>query len=322
MSLAMKESQKYPALPTWELLSQHDRHTHIDQALLADIAYLKANEPRWLTGILRPMIRWGFSDPALSKFHDFSWSDAVDLVTEQTLMCRQSLGKPQLSKHLQPAMSEFVADVDRRFAQQPCTSDTTRRRVDKAEELCSYQDPILVLGDDDCVSIELARRGFEQVTVFDIDARVIKILRTCAKRERLSIRAHVHDLSQAPDSAWVDEYRLVFLDPMYSYSGLKLFFQGARACLKPQSSHKAHYFLSFHLMSLARGGLGEFPDFLQSHGLELLNWYHGFNVYPTPKSVQRLLPIIYSMCIRRPSFLLEGAMLPYFSSDALVLTDC
>ena len=109
-----------------------------------------------------------------------------------------------------------------KFGQLPCTQKTAQERVKKISELVGIDSPILILGDDDMVSIELLKQGYQQVTIVDIDADILKAISTALPNAPK--RLFKCDLKEpAPLELLNQNYKLVLMDPYYSVEGVKMF---------------------------------------------------------------------------------------------------
>jgi len=123
--------------------------------------------------------------------------------------------------------------VRRPFNQLPCTVASRKARAD----LLAHEDPascrILVLGDDDLLSVELAQRGFSHVTVADCDEQLLARIRA-----ETSALANPPDIIAADFQAglgWDGRADVVFLDPPYSVAGAAAFLQLAISSAAPKA---------------------------------------------------------------------------------------
>jgi hypothetical protein len=118
-----------------------------------------------------------------------------------------------------------TAGLIRRFNQLPCTVESRQARADllSAE---SKDIRILVLGDDDLLSVELARRGFRHVTVADCDEVLLQRIRAETADCPTPPRVVQADFRQGFDRE-LEAMDVVFLDPPYSIDGAKAFLRHA-----------------------------------------------------------------------------------------------
>jgi len=127
-------------------------------------------------------------------------------------------------------MRKFAGLV-RRFNQLPCTVDTRRRRADLLNDCDKDRCRILVLGDDDLLSVELSRRGFRQVTVADCDERLLARLRQETQQYSTPPRIVRADFRQG--FVCPEPMDVVFTDPPYSFEGAQAFLRLAVASVAP-----------------------------------------------------------------------------------------
>ena len=217
--------------------------------------------------------------------------DIVDIVHDQTLRNELILSESKIGDSTSFSVNSHI---NRKHNQQPCTLSTARKRVEQAKNLCSKSDPILVLGDDDLIGIELAKAGFTNVCSVDIDPLICKNLKSLAKELDLPLKTLIHDIRETPPKEFIQDYRLVFIDPMYSLDGIKMFLEGAFAFTENREG--TLIFLSLHLMSLLRSGIDKLPFILDGYKLTVLNHISGFNTYPIPYRLWFLIKLFNRRC--------------------------
>jgi predicted methyltransferase len=187
--------------------------------------------------------------------------------------------------------------------------------------LCPPYKPVLVLGDDDFLSLALLESGYRDVTALDIDADLIRRLDDEAKRRGLSLKARVQDFTAALASDLQKPYHLVVFDPMCTVEGVRFFTDAALHFSERDPG--AVLFLHTHLMSLLRPGLVELKAYLEKQGLEPTAFYPAFNVYPVAPGAQKLLGallrVLNGLFLRSPALRGDEAVVRWFVSDALVL---
>jgi len=131
-----------------------------------------------------------------------------------------------------------------------CTVETKLRRVlalHEADALVGRR--ILVLGDDDLVSLALERvvrrlgsaRTIANLTVLDVDPAVVRFVRERLARARFPVSCLAHDLREPLPPALVGSFDTVVTDPPYTALGARLFLSRAVDTLRPGGS----IFLSF-----------------------------------------------------------------------------
>ena len=263
---------------------------------------------RWLVGA---MIR----DPSALKLLELSWGEIVDIVSDQGLGNRRLAAAALDPAELQPVCARDFKGLHRPFSQLPCTRATTRARVQMALQLAPRDDPVLVLGDDDMVSVALAKAGFRDVTAVDICDQVLASVR--AEADRLGVRVQIvrHDLNDPlPPLLQTPPRRLVFIDPMYSVDGVRLFLESALEATGRQP--EARIFLSLHLLSLGRAGLEQLEAMLDRAGVVVDAILRGFNSYAVPPRLRLLLPVANRLLLGGAWGTAEPS---FFFSDALLL---
>lgn len=299
--------------PTWADLAEMPYRDPRAVPLLTRMASLTARPPGLRLLIARVFLNIAALSPAALRLLRMPWEDILAFFADQLVLSERSL-----QASLQPVSK---LPVSRRHGQLPCTKMTAAKRVAIAKKLCQQDDPILLIGDDDLVSIELARAGFNNVLVVDIDQRLLRTIARLAQRETLRIRTLAHDLRAraCPDGVQQD-YKLIFIDPIYDSNGIALFLDGASKFVRDLSHSRI--LLSVHLMSLGREGVAALERMLRVRGLEVTRIERGFNSYPLPKALSRAV-FLANLCILRMQR--PGAdgwrkfTLPVFSSDALLL---
>lgn len=93
---------------------------------------------------------------------------------------------------------------------------------------------IIFLGDDDFISLAVGLTKLaNEITVVDIDDRVLNFLSTAARKLSLkNINVLHHDLREYIPKNIVNKFDVVIMDPPYTNEGLRLFLKRARQVLK------------------------------------------------------------------------------------------
>jgi predicted methyltransferase/ribosomal protein S18 acetylase RimI-like enzyme len=103
---------------------------------------------------------------------------------------------------------------------------------------------ILFLGDDDCTSIAVAMlQAAVELTVVDVDSRLLNTIRTIADEANLSIACVEHDVRKPLPSKLLRKYDVVFTDPPYTLPGVALFVSRGITALQPRKG--ASIYLAF-----------------------------------------------------------------------------
>ena len=83
---------------------------------------------------------------------------------------------------------------------------------------------IIFLGDDDLTSVATGLlKVSKEITVIDIDDRILKLIDDISESEGIGIECIHHDLRQPLPDRLKNKYDVVFTDPPYTITGLKLF---------------------------------------------------------------------------------------------------
>lgn len=122
-----------------------------------------------------------------------------------------------------------------RYEQQFCTPRTTQLRCQRIRQSLKPGSRVLVLGDDDLVSLALiAEPGDFQVDVLELDADLVAFLKAQGG-ERLTVLEH--NLRHGVPESMREAYDVVTTDPPYAAEGMRFFLKCARESLakKPGS---------------------------------------------------------------------------------------
>ena len=304
-------------LPSWEQLRDETYAASGHPTFSAEIQQLRANPRKIMHKLCRAGLYLGFRDPSWRKFLDSSWEEIVDIIASQVAE-NHYIDKEysQDKENLKASVFEEGTKVNRTYMQQPCTSRTVHQRADFAEAHFTKNDAILLLGDDDMVGVELATRGFNHVTVVDIDPKLINRIANICDSKSININLFVQDLSKPiPFELKAKDYSMVILDPFYSIEGIELFMSGAKRIT--ENSKKPCFFLCVHLLSLMRKGLSEFSEIIEDMNLELTDVFRSFNLYPIPVRTQKIIHIVNKILTKSES--MSNSNLNFFTSDALIL---
>ncbi|MBS2037829.1 bis-aminopropyl spermidine synthase family protein [bacterium] len=118
-----------------------------------------------------------------------------------------------------------------RYEQQYCTPFTTQQRVARMRETLKPGARVLVLGDDDLVSLALVHSSDQyQVDVLELDPDLVAFLKDKGG-ERLNVLEH--NLRHGVPESMRSAYDLVTTDPPYAAHGMRFFLECAADSLKP-----------------------------------------------------------------------------------------
>lgn len=165
-------------------------------------------------------------------------------------------------------------NIQNSYHQQPCTYETRKNRAQLIKN--TYPDldtPILLLGDDDLLCLELVKLNYTQVTVIDIDAKLIKVI----NQHRLpQITAYCHDFNNPFPAHMINDYKLVFADPSYTAEGIKLFINAAQSLCK---SKTYNLMICLCYMYLTVEEIKVLQEYFIEHNIKLRELLIGFNLY-------------------------------------------
>ena len=118
-----------------------------------------------------------------------------------------------------------------RYEQQYCTPYTTQQRVARMREALKPGARVLVLGDDDLVSLALVQASSDyQVDVLELDPDLVAFLKDKGG-ERLTVLEH--NLRHGVPDSMRAAYDLVTTDPPYAAHGMSFFLKCAADSIRP-----------------------------------------------------------------------------------------
>jgi hypothetical protein len=163
--------------------------------------------------------------------------------------------------------------------QQVCTAHTAWSRARRIAERLGVESRVLVIGDDDLVSLALRHQGVKNIDVLELDPKLVRMLKRKGGPE---LKVRRRDLADGLPSDYLGSYDLVVSDPMYSSEGMSMFLDCCVSALKPDS--ESRFFLSTYPPLL------EDPDgfftLLHAKGLKVENTAENFSRYPFPKDMR------------------------------------
>jgi len=147
------------------------------------------------------------------------------------------------------------------------------------------QKRILFLGDDDFVSLLVAKTGkAQQITVVDIDDAVLQRIREIADKQKLSLQTVKHDLRKPLPKELNDKFDVVFTDPPYTVNGVALFVSRAIEALD-KTNLTGRIYLCFGNSDRAKERFLPIQEQITKMGL-MLRWiFDKFNRYDGAESI-------------------------------------
>ncbi len=174
---------------------------------------------------------------------------------------------------------------DRKLDQFYATKNTTYRRAKKMATMGDiYNRNIAFLGDDDFTSISVALTGqAKSITVFEVDNRLIEIIRKFSTENNLNIEVVKQDLLTDFDKIYLHTFDTVFTDPPYTPNGINLFVNRAVELLIPQFTSRLY--LCYGNSDRAREREVVIQKNLSDFGFLLHAKYFQFNRYHGAQSI-------------------------------------
>ncbi len=199
----------------------------------------------------------------------------------------------------------------RNYNQLPCTEGTRNKRFELVARFVKKSEPILIVGDDDLQSLTLAKNGFSDITVIEIDPIISAHIKTEAAKNNWSIQLYqesIENVSAVP----IRDYRALLMDPPCNYSGFSLFLKGSLSLCAGNSNR--FLFLQTQPILYLESGYQKMLEDLCHGGFDLIFRMRGFNSYPIPLIPRKLINLLLKLMV--PG--IHGAPLQYFWSDATV----
>lgn len=197
-------------------------------------------------------------------------------------------GISELEQRVLQALKDYRSDrpdPDRQWDQFTATEETTAKRAKLLQENGDlYNRRIAFLGDDDLTSIAVALTGQpKEITVFEIDERLISLIETISADLGLNIKVFHHDVRQPVPQHEKRKYDSVFTDPPYTPAGITTFLNQGIDLLRPRLSSRIY--LCYGNSDRAREREIEIQKIINNTGLLLNTKLPGFNKYFGAESI-------------------------------------
>ena len=276
---------------------------------------LPTAQPWYYQGLMKILARI-HPDQAVKRLRFSCWEDLRRLYSVQLGRSHQASLDPNQTSHYQKVCG--LGGESRELGQQPCTISSIEKRVEIIEKSIKKNEPILIIGDDDALSVALAKKGFKDLTILEIDEKIVKTLKAVLSNYPSTHATVVQqDIFKDTPAELYRSYSLITFDPWYSLDGVEAF---SKCWMKINSRPDPIIILSFNLGAL----LADYERiFLWLSGMDynVTDWYPLANTYPAPRSLRMTLK-----WAEGSATLLSGRkILPrnwqslYLSSDLLVL---
>lgn len=174
---------------------------------------------------------------------------------------------------------------DRSLDQFFATPTTTFRRAKLMAKMGDiYERHLAFLGDDDLTSIACAlTHQAKSITVFEIDDRLIKLIRDISKKLSLDVTVIKQDLLKPIDKKYLASFDTVFTDPPYTVDGISLFVNCAVELLTPQFTSRLY--LCYGNSDRAREREVAIQKIISDFGFIIHVKYFQFNHYTGAQSI-------------------------------------
>ncbi len=181
--------------------------------------------------------------------------------------------------------------------QLPCTPATTVKRAELIRGYVRAESRILCLGDDDFVSVALAWFLPNEITVFDLDPEILRLIEAVAAEHRFHIICRRVDLRRPLPEGVQGTYDIVVTDPIYTVPEMLLFLSAAETCLRKAPTS---YLFTGGSRALAGRSWAKIEEWAAAHRLVLEAFLPGFNAYPKTKRLRFFLSLAEYFALHSP----------------------
>jgi N4-bis(aminopropyl)spermidine synthase len=199
------------------------------------------------------------------------------------------------------------------YNQLPCTVETRKKRADLFERNGFREKEILLMGDDDMVSVELASRNFKHITVLDCDITLLKKLKILTQDAKFPVTFFHVDLYEGLPAFLNHIFDVVIFDPPQNYNDLSIFMNCAIKSLKYTNSS---FYMMVNSIALGRKNKDRLISQLQIHGFTNTQKFDFFNSYPLNRGQSWLLKLM-SHFTHNYSARKKGVACKYYFTDCL-----
>jgi S-adenosylmethionine decarboxylase proenzyme len=198
-------------------------------------------------------------------------------------VCRGSGVEPdefaEARREFEPLIAERPPAISR-YDQGALTADSVFERL---ALMCGEGDVagkrLLLLGDDDLLSIALAMTGLpDEVVVIEIDDRLCDFIRQVARAKRLPVTVLQHDTREELPTDLHSAFDTFVTDPTETIQGLLLFVEKGLSALAPGAGHAGYFVVTLIEASLHKWNLWE-RHLLQNHAIVFTQISAPFSLY-------------------------------------------
>lgn len=162
------------------------------------------------------------------------------------------------------------------------------------------QKKILLLGDDDLLSLALALTGLpREIVVLEIDDRLCDFIRSAALANKLPITVLQHDTREQLPSDLHAAFDTFVTDPTETIQGLLLFVEKGLSALSPEAAHAGYFGVTLIEASLHKWNLWE-RHLLQNHAIVFTQISTPFSLYAKGSEQSSIPNIEFEPFVRSP----------------------
>lgn len=204
------------------------------------------------------------------------------------VLCATCAGSGFEFAQFHTAYHEFLPLLARRppaeatYDQGALTADSVFRRLALMYAKGDVADQkILLLGDDDLLSIALALTGLpREIVVVEIDPRLCDFIRSVAREKNLDIQVIQQDARDRLPTQLRAQFDTFVTDPSETIQGLLLFVEKGLAMLSPGGGRAGYFGVTLIEASMLKWNVWE-RHLLQNHALVFTHISEAFSLYGT-----------------------------------------
>jgi len=104
---------------------------------------------------------------------------------------------------------------------------------------------IAVLGDDDLVSLVLAKLGFKNITIFEIYDEIINLIDKVSNENNFNITCVKYNAKETINPTYTSKFDVVLTDPPYTQNGIELFLDRSISLLSNKGLKGSFIYLNY-----------------------------------------------------------------------------
>jgi len=235
------------------------------------------------------------------------WARALHVAAAEPVTCQACAGSGFEFEPFARAYAEFVPLLAQRppaestYDQGALTAESVFRRLAfmyAQGDIAAKS--ILLLGDDDLLSVALALTGLpREIVVVEIDPRLCQFIQWIAESRQLNVRVIQHDAREKLPSDLRAHFDTFITDPSETIQGLLLFVEKGLAMLQPGGAHAGYFGVTLIEASLHKWNLWE-RHLLQNHALVFTHISEPFSLYAKGDEVGGAVKVDFEL-LREPS---------------------